>query len=324
MKFNTKVLGPIVIYVAGAIYLVVTHGTALTISLFGFISLVFMALTPPPHATEPPDNDKELKMARGVQQAILNLPLPDVPTLEIASHCEAAQSVGGDFTYFYARETREFNTLQSDIPGVLKLDDHREVSLSVGIGDVAGHGVSSALVMALTTGLLSEVAKTEDSPSRVLSRVNNYLVTHIGDTDIRYVTCAYITIYPKSMRLVYSRAGHPPAAILRKNQVLSLDAPGLFLGMYPDETYTDTTIQLMPGDRIVMYSDGMTEVTNSDNVEYGLDGLKSMLLSTATDRPNQALNRITEDLAKFGSVKDDQTIIIIDVKEQPQNVEAIS
>jgi len=315
MKFNRRLFGYIVIYVGGSVYLAFHSGNIITATLFGLITIVGIIATPTPIASDThPTTASDLRMAKGVQEAIMDLPIPDIAGLKISRFYLAASWVGGDFTFFHSRDNTRFAPADSGITGVVKLMNQQETFLSISIGDVAGHGVSSALIMALTTGLFSEVAQSVIHPADVLSKVNSHLASHISQSDIRYVTCMYLTIYPKSRRLQYCRAGHPPAFIVRQNgECVDLDAAGVFLGMYEDENYTNTELPLYPGDRIALYSDGITEVRNPTRDEFGIDRLKELIVTTRTLPSETVLSQLKEQVSVFGPLTDDQTVVLVDI-----------
>jgi sigma-B regulation protein RsbU (phosphoserine phosphatase) len=125
----------------------------------------------------------------------------------------------------------------------------------------------------------------------------------------------YITIFPKTRRLRYCCAGHPPGFIIRKNgTILDLDqSTGIFLGMFADEPYTTVDIGLEPGDRIVLYSDGITEIRDLSANEFGIDSLKSSIMAAIHLSPDAALIHLKTTLDQFGTLKDDQTIVIVDI-----------
>lgn|GEM_PF-1039950 len=316
MKFNRRLIGYLIIYIAGCIYLILNNGTLATALLFGLITIIGISIKPrmTQTASLSPMLDSDLRMAKGVQEAIMDLPIPNVDGIIINRFYLPADWVGGDFTFFHSRENDRFSAAQSGITGVVKWVSHQETFISVSIGDVAGHGVSSALIMALTTGLLSEVAQSSITPADVLDRVNAHLSSHISQSDIRYVTCMYLTIYPQSRRLQYCRAGHPPAFVIRKDgKCIDLDSPGVFLGMFSDEKYTNSEMTLEAGDRIVLYSDGITETRNSIRDEFGIDQLKAILINTRFEPASKAIFHLKNAVSEFGPLNDDQTMILIDV-----------
>ena len=315
MKFNQRLLAYLVIYIGGSVYLAFHSGNIITATLFGLITIIGIITT---SSAKAPDHYSEtasdLRMAKGVQEAIMDLPIPDISGLKISRFYRAASWVGGDFTFFHSRDDYRFAPANSGITGVVKLMNQQETFLSVSIGDVAGHGVSSALIMALTTGLLSEVAQSVIHPADVLSKVNSHLASHISQSDIRYVTCMYLTIYPKSRRLQYCRAGHPPGFIVRQNgDCIDLDSAGVFLGMYADENYTNTELPLYPGDRIALYSDGITEVRNPIRDEFGIDRLKELIATTRTLPAETVLSQLKDQVSAFGPLTDDQTVVLVDI-----------
>lgn len=259
---------------------------------------------------------QELGMARRVQQGLLTFETPEVPGITIAKRCVAAETIGGDFFVIRASQAQGVSA-PTAIPGVSQYMDQRQWYVDIAVGDVAGHGVSSALVMALSAGIIREILKTCKTMSQALGQVNDTLLTYIENSQIRYVTAFCIRYYPGISRLEWSSAGHPGAILLRGANVIPLNSDGIFLGMFADETFPMGEMSLKSGDRVLIYTDGLTEVRNPSGEEFGLDRLNQLAMETSGQEVNSQLESIFNTIDHFGgkkALKDDQTLVIMDVQ----------
>lgn len=260
---------------------------------------------------------KELEMAKRVQEGLLAVETPALDQIRIVKKCIPADSVGGDFYTFVDKEFDSLSQQRPSIPGVIQYVDKRESYLGIIVGDVAGHGVSSALVMALSSGLLGEIGRVHRSPGAVLSEANNHILNYIQNSQIAYVTAFYAMINLDNKRLIFSKAGHPAAILLHPDRSHELlEADGVFLGMFENETFEEKEVQLNSGDRIVLYTDGITETRNRAGELFGMDRLLGLLRKSGAFTIEQVLKFILEELDVFAeglSPADDQTLVIVEV-----------
>ncbi|MEK7299238.1 MAG: PP2C family protein-serine/threonine phosphatase [Candidatus Margulisiibacteriota bacterium] len=260
---------------------------------------------------------EDLEMARRLQRGILSSALPSVPEVDIASRYAMANEIGGDFFEFLSHHNRGLPGV-SDIPGVIRYEQNHENTLGIVVGDVAGHGLSSALVMALTAGLCHEIAKKEPMPGAFFTALNTELQRYIEGSHVRYVTAVYGVIYLHSKQLVYSRAGHP--GILwykpKTKQVQWLEVEGAFLGMYDAEHYPEQTVMLESGDRLFFLTDGLLEARNAGGEQFGAMRLEEAVGQTVNLPIQAAVDAVFDAMLAFcnGSVADDCTLIGIALK----------
>ncbi len=256
---------------------------------------------------------RELEMARRVQQGLLSAETPQFPGIKIARQCISAESVGGDFYTFIPKDTTAFVT---ETPGVVKYVDKGEFYLGIAIGDVAGHGISSALVMALSSGILSEVGKATRSAAETMRRSNNNILKYIQHSHVSYVTVFYSVLHVSSKKLVYCSAGHPGALFIRGDTVQELSTGDVFLGMYTDAAYQEKEIQLQPGDRVYFYTDGLVEARNRAGEEFGLERLIEIIKNNREKTIEKSKTEIFDAVAGFSqsqTIRDDQTLVILEV-----------
>lgn len=259
---------------------------------------------------------RDLEIARRVQEALLEIEPPSLSGITIAKRCIPASHLGGDF-YTFIGNTSEVLTQNTNTPGVLKYERTTQNFLGVAIGDVAGHGVSSALVMALASGLLDKIGQTSTSPSAVLEKANQDLFRFISNSGISHVTAFYAVINCQTKTLTFSKAGHHPALVLHEDGTHSeLNSEGIFLGMFDKETYEEQTTQLKSKDRVILYTDGLLEAQNPNHEEYGLNRMIECLKTHKEECPETALFALFNDVSVFtenDEPKDDQTAVIIEI-----------
>jgi serine phosphatase RsbU (regulator of sigma subunit) len=221
--------------------------------------------------------NKELEIARQIQSSILPQRLPTVRGLEIAARYLPMSAVAGDFYDF------------------LEIDEKR---IGVLIADVTGHGVPAALIAAmLKVAFVGQVANAHD-PARVLTGLNTALC---GKFEEHFVTATYVYLDLQQNLLRYSGAGHPP--LLRSSNTARVEARGvevteeieqngLMLGLFPEAAYTSLEIALRPGDRYLLYTDGVSEAKNARQEEFGT----ARLLKFLETHQDGSVNRAGDDL----------------------------
>lgn len=198
--------------------------------------------------------------------------------------------------------------------------------------DVVGHGTPSALfsfslnnIMQDTSSRGSVVKEFIDtppyyrvrSPEKVLSTLNKRF--QAPPEAMMYFTIAYGVINTRTGTVVYSQAGHPPPVWLRagSNNVELLTGAGVPIGMMPDMDYEFGTIQLQPGDRLFLYSDGVTECENSSAEQFGEKRLMTCLQESFSDNLNEVVQRVENNVRDWNQKKtfeDDVTYLILEWK----------
>jgi len=199
--------------------------------------------------------EQELRVARGIQQALLPKDLPELDGWEVTAYYRPAHEVGGDFYDF------------------IELDDGR---LGVVVGDATGHGVPAALVMANTQSVLRTVAQSGASaPGQALAAANEVLHTYIPPN--MFVTCFYAILDPKSGLLSYANAGQNLPYCRREDAASELEARGMPLGLMPGMSYEEKEVVLGPGEGVLFYTDGLVEAHNPRGEMFGTPRLRGLL-----------------------------------------------
>ncbi|MGD9200611.1 MAG: PP2C family protein-serine/threonine phosphatase [Chitinispirillia bacterium] len=238
----------------------------------------------------------DLEHAKTVQQGLLPQQMPKTPALNIHATYIPADAVGGD--YYDAFE------IEPGIYGII-------------IADVSGHGVASALIMTMVKVLLKTLANSKNGPQKTLEKINDIFQAEIQTTN--FVTVFYAILDTNRNTFQYSSAGHCPSLFLDKSlkKCESVKANGLFLGVFPDMMLSETCHEYKPGtQRIILYTDGLTEAKNETGEMFELDRLIDISIKTLNDSPEDAVNKIHSFQKKFCGKKkipeDDITFLVID------------
>jgi sigma-B regulation protein RsbU (phosphoserine phosphatase) len=236
--------------------------------------------------------DQELTLAREIQTSFLPKESPKVPGWGLAAAWQAARQVGGDFYDFIAL---------------------RDGRYGVVIADVADKGVPAALFMALTRTLMRAVAFTGRAPADALSRVNEMILAD-SRSDL-FVTMFYTVWNPSTGELVYANAGHNPPMLIRADGTLSeLLTHGIAVGVVEHIAPEGSVVQLLPGDVLILYTDGITDALRQDDQEFGLQRLKAVVMAAHEKQADQIVNAIMDAVRDFAGNEppfDDQTIVVV-------------
>ena len=222
--------------------------------------------------------EQELRVAQLIQQQFLPKELPRLQGWHVAAFYRAAQEVGGDFYDFF------------ELP---------EGKIGIVVGDVTGHGVPAALVMATTRSLIRSDAPRQVSPSAVLQRANDFLESDIPAN--MFVTCLYAVLEPVSGTLRFANAGHDLPYVRRSDgSVVELRATGMPLGAMPGMRYDEKEATLAPGDVLLLHSDGVAEAHDPGREMFGFPRMRRLMAGHTEgqgliDGLLDALHRFTGD-----------------------------
>jgi phosphoserine phosphatase RsbU/P len=234
--------------------------------------------------------EEELKRAGEIQQMLLPSTLPQLNGAQISGAWQPAREVGGD--YF----------------DVIQFDDHR---VGICVGDVAGKGITAALLMANLQASFRAFATPDASPELVCTKLNRFLCANTAAG--KFVTFFYAVVDVDRRTLVYENAGHCPGLLLRENgEMESLRGGGAVLGALPDWSYRDSLVQLRSGDKLLLATDGITEAENPHLEEFGEQRLASAARAqdgTALDTQRAIMQRVTSFCD--GNFRDDATLLVL-------------
>jgi serine phosphatase RsbU (regulator of sigma subunit) len=239
--------------------------------------------------------EREMELAREVQQSVLPQVFPAARGLAFAARNEPARQVGGDFY------------------DVFRLDERR---VGLVVADVSGKGMPAALYMALSRSLLLAEARREPSPRAALLNVNR-LLRELGEPHM-FVTVFYGVLDEPTRRLTYCRAGHDYPLLLRNGGAHLLDAEGTVLGFFAERELRldEATLDLLPGDRLALYTDGMTDALSPTGRRFELPRLTDLLASLAHHPALTLLDATFDALRRYqGTTEqyDDMTMLVVEV-----------
>ena len=220
----------------------------------------------------------ELEVASSTQQSILPKTFPKSDEYQVFANMEPARNVGGDFY------------------DVIRLESGK---VGLAIADVSDKGVPAALFMMSSRTLLKGAAIGLGDPGDALHEVNELLYEE--NETMMFVTVLYSIFDPASGMFTYSNGGHDAPVLVRAGggaELLSLTG-GVALGVAPDINFPSQTIQLDPGDTIVLYTDGVTEAMNGDGDQFGVDRIQEVFETNPPTDSEQATHALFEAVREF-------------------------
>jgi serine phosphatase RsbU (regulator of sigma subunit) len=239
--------------------------------------------------------DETLKLAQAIQMRMLPQEPPEPPpdaTYDIAAQIRPARQVGGDFYDFYIADDK----------------------LYFSIGDVSGKGIPAALMMAVSRALFRSFILAGREPASMMSAVNRQLC---DETDEAMFVTAFCGVIELSTGLVrYCNAGHNPPLIIGADGIVRTltSRPGLVLGYLPQFPFVEESTVLAPGDVLYLYTDGISEATNSRDEMFSVERLEKVLATNASVDVRKLLNATLEAVQKFvgeAPQSDDLTLLCI-------------
>lgn len=246
-------------------------------------------------ATRAEEIEQELTLASRVQQSLAPKAL-QWGRVAVEAYYLPVRSIGGDF-------------------GLVAPQDESHLNLLV--CDVSGHGISSALMANRIYTETVSLLRHGTDPAQLLKVLNNFVVKQIGTSGFMF-TMAAAQLDETGRRLTYAGAGHPPALwVSPSGSVRQIASKGTILGAIEDAMPDDPAeeFELAPGDRLVMYSDGMTEVWDAKDEMLGVEGLSEIARKTARLPLAAMREAIVQGVTSFsvGPVHDDMSLVLVEV-----------
>jgi phosphoserine phosphatase RsbU/P len=240
--------------------------------------------------------NNELEMARQIQLSILPHSIPKLPGLDIAARFLPMTSVAGDFYDF------------------IQIDDKH---IGILMADVTGHGLPSALIASMLQVALTSQAAHASEPTKVLVGLNRALCGKFTDN---FVTAAYLYLDLGKNLLRYAGAGHPPVLQWRDStgKTAKVLENGIVLGLFDEAEYQALEFPLEPGDRYVLYTDGIPEAANPAQEMYGLDRFVHFMETNTSLNASQFTDAFLAELADWTgqsadqAQQDDITLLVVD------------
>jgi phosphoserine phosphatase RsbU/P len=241
--------------------------------------------------------EQEIEIARQIQNS--NIPTNIQPPcgIAVAARYVPMSTVAGDFYDIMIKEN---------------------VGMGVLIADVCGHGVGAALIGSMLKIAFASQSDHLDDPARVLTEINRILQ---GKIENSFVTAGYFFIHSRNRKLTYCLAGHPPQILQRKpaKEFISLINGGTILGPFPDAVYENTELDIAKEDRLVLYTDGIIETTNSAGTLFGDERLLTFFEEHFAEAAEETSDKFLSHLSGWSgksnaaSYDDDLTLLIIDI-----------
>jgi len=240
------------------------------------------------------EQEREIAEAKAIQERLVPREIPQVTGYEIATSWQSARTVSGD--YF----------------DVLALGQDR---LGLCIADVAGKGIPAALLMCNLQAAVRGLSSPSVTPDLLCNSLNS-LVWKNTHTD-RFITLFYAQLDGPARRLRYANAGHNAPIVVRAGGSHErLQEGGGVLGVFEEQSFGLGTVDLAPGDRLVLFTDGVTEASNREGEEFGEKGLLSLLEEHRKLSANAIQEKIAAAISEFsgGHLTDDATLLILAVE----------
>jgi sigma-B regulation protein RsbU (phosphoserine phosphatase) len=242
---------------------------------------------------------QSLNMAMEVQQNLLPKSIPQIRGIDMAGACFYCDETGGDYFDIY-------------VPDLSSPD-----RFSVVVGDVSDHGVPSALVMTTARALLRMRSSMSGSAAQVISDVNRQLSRDVEDSG-QFMTLFYGELDRASLQLRWVNAGHDPAFLFdtHTGQFQELKGKGMALGVFDDSVYVQSERGLLPGQSLIIGTDGIWEMHNREGEMFGKDRLKDIIRDHAESSAAEIVQNIMSELEQFRyplKKEDDVTLVVIKI-----------
>lgn|SRR5208337_631157 len=236
--------------------------------------------------------EQDLERAREIQESLLPKDVPQLSGFEIATAWSPARMVGGD--YF----------------DVVRLGENR---LAICIADVVGKGVAAALLMANVQAMVRAFVRDSESPAWMCNRVNEVLCGNIAAD--KFVTFFYGILDADQRTFEYCSAGHPPPLLVSADSVQRLAGGGAILGVFPTWKYEDSLVKLSRGDRLLLFTDGITEAAEPLGQEFGENRLAAFAKANSPSSASELNRLVFAEVTHFcsGKFQDDATLLVIAV-----------
>ncbi len=258
-----------------------------------------------------PQDNSEIPQLHGIAENLYNLqrdmltagqiqarmlpPAPEFPGYDFASYYQPAGEVGGDFYDFIPMDGGKMGLV---------------------VADASGKGLAGALLMVEARAMIRAMSSVTSSPSEILAAVNRVLLRDLERG--RFVTAFFALLDPRQSTITMANAGHTPMLICREvgNTIVQLQPRGLILGVMPDKKFQDSsveeTVPLYPGDRFLLFSDGVSELMNPVNEEFGMGRLEVWMRSNAHLWSEDAVKSLVQalELHRAGQEQSDDITIL--------------
>ncbi len=240
--------------------------------------------------------NREIEIAREVQQRLFPQRLPQIPGVSLAGMCRPALGVGGDYY------------------DLIDLQDGR---IGIAVGDVSGKGISAALLMAsLRASLRGMTLEGSSDLAKTMKQVNR--LVYESSANNRYATFFFATYNPATRELHYVNAGHNPPMLMRSPangaaDTVRLETGGLVVGLLPVAEYAEAYVTVEPGDVLLTYTDGISEAMTEEDEEWGEERMLAAAQAARTGSAEEILDifRAADEFTAGAAQHDDMTLLLM-------------
>ena len=256
--------------------------------------------------------DQELEIGAEIQRRLLPRQCPNIPGLSLAARCKPANHVGGDYYDFIPTNQ---NQLQSQLQ-----TSPENASWGLVVGDVMGKGVPAGLIMTMLRGMLRGEVLHGNSPAGILQNLNRVMYADLENSH-RFVTMFYSEYDPQTRILSYSNAAHNPPLWWHAatKTVSQLDTLGMLIGLDANSEYENAQAQLEVGDRVIYYTDGLTDAAAAGGDRFDEDNLVTSFRTACKycNTPQEIVEYLFDQVENFiGSDRqntDDMTLVVLQI-----------
>jgi sigma-B regulation protein RsbU (phosphoserine phosphatase) len=239
--------------------------------------------------------ESELELSQVVQRALLPQRVPNIRGVELAAFSRPSEIIGGDYFDFFQ--------FRDGSPGLV-------------IADVSGHGVAAGMLMSSLQTALRTMAPDADSPAEILERINRFYIHNIHFTT--FVTVFLARFDPATLTLTYANAGHNPPAVRRRAnaEIIWLKPTAPAIGLSEEFHARMESIGFSEGDSLLLYTDGVTEVLNFSNEQFGQQRLADLVQQYADHPASDLLQAVRQAVNAFGDnrpLMDDVTMVALKI-----------
>ncbi|MBQ7529159.1 serine/threonine-protein phosphatase [bacterium] len=239
--------------------------------------------------------ERDIEMARTLQKALIPQDF-SIGRVSLCGTMEQCRSVGGDFYYF-----RPF----------------QEKYVVFCLGDVMGKGTSASMVMSIVMGFVFEWGKKSTSPSFILSKLNKRLCSLWRDDHTWFTTLFYAVYDEETSLLTYTSGAHDTALLLRQNgEIEHFTCDGLPIGAFEEAEWEDKSVEMVKGDRVILFTDGVTEARDSGGEFFGLERAIQLVKDNYHLDSKSLMQEIRSEIKEFtgGHLSDDSAILVVEIK----------
>jgi len=233
---------------------------------------------------------RELIIAKQIQERLIPKAFPEMDGVRMAAFLSPAEAVSGDFYDFMVT---------------------RERDLLIFIGDVSGKGIPASLLMATTSTALKILLEMDTDLATAIETVNRFLSR--GDLKKEFVTLFLGRYSPHRRSFHYVNCGHPPPILVHSGGQIELDKGGSALGAFPEERYPFTDVSLQPGDVVLLFTDGVTEIRDPSGTLFGEERLAGVCAGLRGMTAEEILYHVRDRVLAFaeGAPQGDDLAIVV-------------